>query len=228
VKAVFDPVSDDARVTASRLDADALSGCDVVIDFTVPATAVTNIEIYAKAGIPVVMGTTGWYERMDEVSQIVKKAGIGMIWSGNFSLGVNALFEIIRHAGTVMNRLPEYDCMVHEYHHKRKADSPSGTAAMIGNILVEELEAKERVVTDALYRKIEDDELHVSSTRGGSIPGTHTITFDSDVDTISITHTARGRQGFAAGAVKAAEWIVGREGIFSIDAMMKNMLGLGE
>lgn len=228
VKAVIDPVSEDKRVSSSQLHVDALSGCDVVIDFTVPSTAVSNVEVYAQAGIPVVMGTTGWYESMDRVSEIVKDSGIGMIWSGNFSLGVNALFEIIRHAAAIMNRLPEYDCMVHEYHHKRKADSPSGTAAMIGNILIEQLDAKNRVVTDALYRKIEDDELHVSSTRGGSIPGTHSITFDSDVDSISITHTARGRDGFALGAVKAAEWIVGREGIFSIDAMMKNMLGLGE
>jgi 4-hydroxy-tetrahydrodipicolinate reductase len=228
VKAIIDPVSESSAVTSAVLDASALKGCEVVIDFTVPSSAVSNIEVYAEAGIPVVMGTTGWYERLDEVTDLINSSGIGMIWSGNFSLGVNALFAIVRHAGSIMNRLPEYDCMVHEYHHKRKADSPSGTADMIGKILVEQLDKKERVVTDALYRKIEDDELHVSSTRGGHIPGTHTITFDSEVDTISVTHTARGRKGFAVGAVKAAEWIKGRQGIFSIDAMMHNMLGLGE
>lgn len=227
VPVVIDPVSDAPEVTASELIPEALSGADVVIDFSVPSAAVDNIKVYAEAGISVVMGTTGWYEHMDEVASLVESAGIGMIWSGNFSLGVNALFALIRYAGSVMNSLPDYDCMVHEYHHKRKADSPSGTAEMIGKILLEQLDGKQKLAVDALHRPIENGELHVSSTRGGSIPGTHTVTFDSEVDTIEITHRARGRGGFASGAVEAAEWIASRSGLHSIDAMMKNMIGIG-
>ncbi|MGM0431314.1 MAG: 4-hydroxy-tetrahydrodipicolinate reductase [Spirochaetota bacterium] len=226
VCAVIDPESTDNAVTHHKLTKEAVKAADVVIDFTIPKSAVPNVRIYSEAGVSVVMGTTGWYDRMGEVETLVDNAGIGMIWSGNFSLGVNALFALVRYAGKVMNNLTEYDCMVHEYHHRRKADSPSGTAEMIGNILLEQLDSKEKMVVDALHRPIEEDELHVSSTRGGSIPGTHTISFDSPVDTIEIRHTARGREGFAAGAVKAAQWIASRKGLYSIDAMMKNMIGV--
>ncbi len=172
-----------------------------------------------------VIGTTGWYDRMDQVAAIVKKTGIGLIWSGNFSLGVNLFFQLVKTAGRVMNRFPQYDAMVHEYHHRRKADSPSGTAQMIGEILLDVLESKSSPVTGSPDRRIEDYEMHISSTRGGSIPGTHRVIFDSDVDTIVLEHCARNRGGFAEGAVLAAEWINGRKGFYNIDDMMLSMIG---
>lgn len=224
ITAVIDPVSQDAAVTARVISKESLNAADVVIDFSIPATAVANMRDYASCGVSVVMGTTGWYDQMEAVRTIVESSGIGCIWSGNFSLGVNILFAIVEQAAEIMNRFPEYDCMVHEYHHKNKADSPSGTASMIGAILLNGLDRKDTLVTEMLRRPIGEHELHVSSTRGGEVPGTHIITFDSAVDSIEITHRARGREGFAAGAVKAAEWIEDRSGMFAIEDMMTSMI----
>ncbi len=224
VVAVIDPVSADRIVTAREISRESLQSADVVIDFTIPQVLVKNIREYTACGISVVIGTTGWYDRMDEVSQIVGDK-IGCIWSGNFSVGVHLFFHMIQKAAGLMNAFPAYDCMVHEFHHNKKADSPSGTAAMIGDILIEGLDAKSKVVPQMLDRPIEADELHVSSTRGGSIPGTHTVIFDSPVDSIELTHRARNREGFASGAVEAAKWIGGKRGFFSIDDMLQSMLG---
>ncbi len=223
IPVIIDPVSTSEAVTHRELS-DDVSGIDVIIDFSVPSSAVQNIAAFARAGIPSVIGTTGWYDRLEEVERIVRESNAACIWSGNFSLGVNLFFRIAEAAGKLMDRFSQYDCMVHEYHHKNKADSPSGTAEMLGTILLKQLSSKRSIVTDALDRRIADDELHVSSTRGGSIPGTHRVTFDSDVDTVVLEHTARSRAGFAEGAVLAAEWIAGRTGLFHIDDMMKNII----
>jgi 4-hydroxy-tetrahydrodipicolinate reductase len=114
--------------------------------------------------------------------------------------------------------------MVHEYHHRHKADSPSGTAQMIGELLIAGLDRKRNIVTDSLNRQIEESEIHISSTRGGSIPGIHRVSFDSEVDTIILEHSARDRGGFADGALLAAEWIYGRSGLFSIDDLMQSVI----
>ncbi|MCF7940526.1 MAG: 4-hydroxy-tetrahydrodipicolinate reductase [Spirochaetia bacterium] len=225
VTAVIDPVSDDPRVSAREITRETLNGAEVVIDFSLPAAALDTMRACAACGVSIVVGTTGWYDQMDQARSIIEDAQVGCIWSGNFSLGVNLLFALVRQAAGIMTQFPEYDCMVHEYHHRNKADSPSGTASMIGSLLIDGLDHKDRMVTEALDHPIGSDELHVSSTRGGSIPGTHTITFDSDVDTIEITHRARNREGFALGAVKAAGWIGKRRGFFTIDDMMADMLG---
>jgi len=124
-----------------------------------------------------------------------------------------------------MNRFSQYDVMVHEYHHRLKADSPSGTAQMIGEKLITGLDRKQSLVSDSLNRRIEDSEIHISSTRGGSIPGIHRVSFDSEVDTIILEHSARDRGGFADGALLAAEWIYGRKGLFSIDDLMQSVIG---
>lgn len=203
---------------------EALSGADVCIDFTHPQTAVANIKQMAALGKSMVIGTTGWYNQMDEIKQVVAQHQVGLIWSGNFSIGVNALFRIVGYAAQVFSNLPDYDVLGHEFHHKAKADSPSGTAAMLGKILLENMDRKQRLVVEMLDRKIEPDEIHFSSSRGGSIPGTHTVMFDSLVDTIEITHTARGREGFASGAVMAAEFIQGKTGFYNIDDLMNNVI----
>ncbi len=224
VVAVIDPISSEWVVTAKKINSESLRDADVVIDFTIPQVLVDNVREYAACGVSAVIGTTGWYDRMDEVASIVGER-IGCIWSGNFSVGVHLFFHMIEKAANLMNSFPGYDCMVHEFHHNKKADSPSGTAAMIGAILIDGLDTKRKVVTQMLDRPIESDELHVSSTRGGSIPGTHSVIFDSPVDSIELTHRARNREGFATGAIETAQWLEGKRGFFSIDDMLQSMLG---
>ena len=223
ITAIIDPyVGNDCL---KDITAEALSGAEVCIDFSHPQTAVANIKQMAALGKNIVIGTTGWYNQMDEVKKIVGQHRVGLIWSGNFSIGVNAMFRIVGYAARVFNNLPDYDVLGHEFHHKGKADSPSGTATMLGNILLESLDRKQKLITDKLDRKIAPDEIHFSSSRGGSIPGTHLVMFDSPVDTIEIRHTARGREGFAAGAVMAAEFIQGKTGFYTIDDLMDEVIG---
>ncbi len=219
VNAIIDPLK------GTSISEESLKDVDVCIDFSMPKTAIENIEKLAKLGKNIVVGTTGWYDKMDSVEKIVQENNIGLIWSGNFSLGVNAFFKIIKQSSKIFNKLENYDIMVHEFHHKNKADSPSGTAKMIAQRIIENVDRKDKIVTEKLVRKIEDNELHVSSTRGGSIPGTHTVLFDSAEDTIELKHTARGRVGFAIGAVKAAEFLEEKKGFFSIDDLMKEFFG---
>ena len=201
-----------------------MKGVDVCVDFTHPDSVIDNVEKISKFRKNIVVGTTGWYNNMDEVKKIVKNAKIGLIWSGNFSIGVNIYFRVIESAARVINKFSDYDLFVHEFHHNKKADSPSGTAVMIGKILVDNIERKKKIVTEELKRKIDPDELHISSTRCGTIPGTHTVGFDSSADTIELTHTARSREGFALGAVTAAQWIQGKKGFYDINDMMKSII----
>jgi len=199
-----------------------LKGLDVVIDFTVPKAVMTNIPIYNKAGVNVIMGTTGWYDKLEQVKSQVKD--IGFMWSGNFSIGVNLFFRILEASSKIMNNVEDYDVLAYEMHHNKKKDSPSGTAKMMADILLKNISRKKKLVTEMLDRPPKKDELHFASVRGGSIPGTHSILFDSEADTIELKHTARSRKGFALGAVLAAEWIQGKKGFFNIDDFMNEFL----
>ena len=221
ITAIVDPF---AEGCTKEITQEALSGADVCIDFTHPTVVVNNIKQIAALGKNMVIGTTGWYGQMDEVRQVVETNGVGLIWSGNFSIGVNALFAITAYAARIFNNLPDYDVLGHEFHHRNKADSPSGTATMLTNILLENIDRKQKPVYQMLDRKIEPDELHFSSSRGGAIPGTHLVMFDSLVDTIEIKHTARGREGFASGAIMAAEFIQNKTGFYNIDNLMADLI----
>ncbi len=203
----------------------SMEDIDVCVDFTHPDSVMGNIENISKFKKNIVVGTTGWYDNIGKVKEIAKNEGIGIVWSGNFSIGVNLYFKIIENAAKVMGKFDDYDIFVHEFHHNKKADSPSGTAVMIGKLLLDNIERKKKIVTEELKRKIEPDELHISSTRGGSIPGTHIVGFDSPADTIELKHTARSREGFALGAVLAAQWIQNKKGFFGIEDMMKEIIG---
>ena len=225
IKAVIDPVSQDPMVTARECTERAFLGSEVVIEFAASEGILERLALYGKLGIPAVIATTGWYDLMPDVKSALDKTNCAIIWSGNFSLGVQLFFKIVRNASMIFNKFPIYDPLVQECFHAGKADSPSGTAVMLGNILLEELEGKNQLETGRLDRKRVDSEIHVSSTRGGSIPGTHTVMFDSPVDTIEITHRARNREGFAYGAVQAAVWISsGRKGFFSLDDMLTDLI----
>jgi 4-hydroxy-tetrahydrodipicolinate reductase len=201
-----------------------LKNADVCIEFSHPNSVMENIKKIASLKRNIVVGTTGWYDKIKEVQKIVQENNIGLIWSGNFSIGVNALFRIIDNASKIFNNLDNYDVMALEFHHNQKADSPSGTANMIGDILLKNIDRKTELFTDKLDRKIKPHELHLASVRGGNIPGTHSVLFDSIQDTIEIKHTARSREGFASGSVLAAEFINGKKGFFNIDDMMDNII----
>lgn len=222
VTSIIDPLSKDS--THKEISKESLKEIDVAVDFTHPSTVLENIKKVCSLGKNMVVGTTGWYDQMNEVKRIVEKAGTGFIWSGNFSVGVNIFFKIVENAAKLMDKFQDYDVFVHEFHHNQKADSPSGTAMMIGKIMKENLKRKDTIVTEELKRKIKVNELHVSSTRCGTISGTHIVGFDSKADSIELKHTAKGREGFAIGALMAAEWIKGKKGFFNIDDLMKNII----
>ncbi len=224
VPVVIDPHSAEKAVTHRKLSA-ACFPLDVIIDFTTTTAAVGNIGSYGHFKIPAVIGTTGWYDRMDEVAALVAESGTGLIWSGNFSLGVNLFLRLVKRATLLMNGFPQYDPAVHEWHHRHKMDSPSGTAEMIGSIIIEHLDRKNKIVTEAPQRQLKESELHISSVRCGAFPGTHRLVFDSEVDSIVLEHTARNRSGFVDGALLAAEWIVGKDGLYSIDDLLNTIIG---
>lgn len=226
VVAIIDPVSSAPEVSGVELTVDSLGGCDAVIDFSVPSCAVDHMLFYARTGIPAVIGTTGWYDRLEEVVSSLKDyPECSIVWSCNFSIGVHLFFEVVKYASGLFAWFDDYDVLVHEIHHAGKADSPSGTAKMIGDILLERMTGKTSLETARLDRRRESSEIHVSSSRGGYFPGVHEVYFDSPVDTVCISHSARSREGFARGAVRAAAWVSdGRKGFFSLDDMMADLL----
>lgn len=201
-----------------------LGKADVAIDFSTATATAANVLLCVEAGINLVVGTTGWYEKMEEIKKILGQSTIGFLCSTNFSLGVNLYFRIVEAAAKMMNSFDEYDVWGHEIHHTNKADSPSGTAKTLEKILLANIQRKKSVVEDKLDRKRRDDEIHFSSLRGGPVNFGHTIGFDSAADRILITHEARNRDGYALGAVKAAEWLQGKKGFFQMEDFLKDIL----
>jgi 4-hydroxy-tetrahydrodipicolinate reductase len=207
-----------------------LGGAEAAIEFTQPSTALANIKALAERKIPSVIGTTGWHDKLGEARQAVESAGTSLIWATNFSLGVNIFYRICWYAAQLADSFPEYDVGGFESHHNKKLDSPSGTAKTLVEGVLARIGRKDKAVWETLDRRPEPNELHFPSLRVGSVPGTHSIIFDSPADSIEITHTARSREGFASGAVRAASWLINgekgiRKGFFSIDDMLKDVLG---
>jgi 4-hydroxy-tetrahydrodipicolinate reductase len=218
----IDPFAADADF--KEIDATSLSGVDVCIDFTTPSTVFDNVKKISALNKNVVIGTTGWYDKTSEMKELTKN--LGCIWSGNFSIGMNVFFRAVKETAKIMDKIPEYDAAVFEVHHNQKKDSPGGSAQIIGKIILDNMQRKKRIVGDRFTdRKPDPDELHVASVRCGSIPGSHTVLFDCPVDTIELKHIARGREGFAFGAVLAAEFIVNKKGFYNIDDLMNEVIG---
>ncbi|MAG91652.1 4-hydroxy-tetrahydrodipicolinate reductase [Candidatus Woesearchaeota archaeon] len=209
----------DKNAKYKEINEESLKDVDVCIDFTTPDSVVENIRKIASLKKNIVVGTTGWYDKLDEVKGIVNSNNVGFIYATNFSVGVNIFFKIVEAAAKLINKVDEYDVFGYEMHHKNKVDSPSGTAKSIGNILIKNIQRKNKLVFDKLDRKIEPNELHFASVRSGSIPGTHSVGFDSSADTIELKHTARNREGFALGALMAAQWINNKKGFYDINDM---------
>ncbi|MGH9836591.1 MAG: 4-hydroxy-tetrahydrodipicolinate reductase [Blastocatellia bacterium] len=195
----------DNNVGGAGLTAEALAGVEVAIEFSTPDTAIGNIKRLAALRVPVVVGTTGWYEHLNEVKRFVAESNSALVYSANFSIGMNLFSRIVKEASAMFARHAEYDPFLVEAHHKFKKDAPSGTAIMIASLMRESYgeHAPEAV-----------------AIRAGHIPGMHEVGFDSEADTVTLTHTARSREGFAAGATLAAERIVGRQGVYEFSELL--------
>ncbi|MDP4010360.1 MAG: 4-hydroxy-tetrahydrodipicolinate reductase [Candidatus Spechtbacteria bacterium] len=218
IAAVIDPRAPEA--TAPSLKEGVFSGADVALDFSLGEAVLDNIKFCREAGVDLVIGTTGWYDKLAEARDSAE--GIGLLWSSNFSIGVNLYFKIVEEAAKLMDNFDEYDIWGHEIHHYNKTDSPSGTAKTLEKILLDNIKRKKSAVEDKLDRKRADEEIHFSSVRGGAVNFAHTVGFDSAADRILLTHEARNRDGYALGAIKAAEWLKGKKGFFE----MKDFLNL--
>jgi len=207
------------------LTAENLQKADAVIEFTTPASVQSNIEQCFNAGVPVVVGTTGWYDQLQQIKQRCQDSNNALLYASNFSIGVNIFFHVNRLLAKVMNNYPYYDVQVEEIHHTQKLDAPSGTAITIAEGIIENLDSKNNWVNVLTTDDKDDDEnvtanqLLIESMRIDSVPGTHTVIYDSEVDTIEFKHTAHNRNGFALGAVLAAEWIHDKKGFYSVEAM---------
>ena len=176
-----------------------MEGAEVAVNFSTPESAVLAIDRITALGVSMVVGTTGWLERLPEVRKMVEARKVGLVYGSNFSIGVNLFFRLAAAAAAMFHDHPEYDPWIYEIHHRAKLDAPSGTALQLEQI-VEKSYAGQRVVP--------------SSNRAGANPGMHTLGFDSDADTLTITHAARSRSGFAQGALHAAEWLRGKQGLY--------------
>jgi 4-hydroxy-tetrahydrodipicolinate reductase len=210
-------------VDTPSLSIEGVRTADVAVHFAFPPTVVNHVEELARLKTCVVVGTTGWQSDRDKIQSLVRSSGIGLVHASNFSLGVNILYRILNEAGTLFDRFVDYDVAVHEIHHKDKVDSPSGTAASIASILLSTIKRKKEILAGSPEGKIRPEQLQVTSGRVGSVVGTHSVIFDSAADSIEIVHTAKNRTGFALGAVIAAEWIRGKQGIYSFDEVLEDV-----
>lgn len=211
------------RKKGETLLIEQIAEADVCIDFSHPAVVIEHLKIAAGAGKPIIIGTTGWDHLMDEAKSIVNQSGIGCLYAPNFAIGVHLFKTVIEMASKLLAPFSDYDVSGFEAHHKHKGDSPSGTAKLLGNILLKNMPRKKSIEWERVDGPIPSNTIHFPSLRTGAIPGTHTVMFDSLFDTITITHTARGREGFAQGALDAADWIIDKNGYFTLDEMLQNI-----
>jgi len=187
------------NASGEGLTAANFAGIDVAIEFSIPAVVAANVEGVAALGVPIVVGTTGWLEHVERLKATIAKHGTALVWSPNFSIGVNAFLRLVAEAAKLMAAEPEYGAWAWEIHHATKKDAPSGTLIKL---------------VDAMKKAGYGRNIDVGSNRAGAIPGTHEIGFDSAADTITLRHTARSREGFARGALKAAQWVIGKKGFY--------------
>lgn len=190
---------------SNQISLQTVGTADVCIDFTTPDSVVNNVRALAPLKKQLVIGTTGWEKDYKAVEKLVKEHGIGLIYDANFSIGMHCFLEIVETAAKQFGLMKGYDMVGVESHHRQKLDAPSGTA---------------KALTEKIY-EASGLQVPFTSIRCGSIPGTHTLIIDSPADTVTLTHTARSREGFARGALAAAEWVQGREGMYTVSAMVE-------
>jgi 4-hydroxy-tetrahydrodipicolinate reductase len=199
-----------------------LKKADVAIEFTQPDSAVGNIYKCFEAGIPVVVGTTAWLHRLVEVKKKCADMNAALFFSPNYSIGVNIFWEVNRKLAQLMNAQPQYDVSLEEIHHLEKKDAPSGTAVKTAEVIMEELKRKDKWNLQTTDNLQQTAEISIIAKREPNVPGTHTVTYTSSVDYIAIKHEAKNRRGFAEGAVLAAKWMAGKQGVYE----MKDLLGM--
>ena len=200
-------------------DSEGFRSADVAIEFTVPTMAVENYRRAFESGVPVVSGTTAW-GRVEDLRELIERTDATFFWTSNFSVGVNIFFTLNRYLSRIMERFTQYHPSMTEVHHIHKLDHPSGTAKTLAEGIIAETSRIDRWIEDADAA----DAIRIDHVREGEVPGTHTIHWDSTVDEITIEHRAKSREGFALGAVMAAEWSVGRKGVLTMDEMMGDLL----
>jgi len=207
----------------SGLTKEQLKQADVVIEFSTPDSALENIFFCLEAGVPVVVGTTGWYEKLAEVKQKCESVNGSLVYGTNYSVGVNILFALNKQLAKWMNGFPDYDVSVEEIHHKQKLDAPSGTAITIAEGILDNLDRKDKWEVQHVNdtNKLADDILAVKYDRQDGVPGTHSVTYTSPIDEIRLYHEAFNRKGFALGAVLAAEFLKDKKGIFTPQDIFK-------
>lgn len=196
----------------------AFKSAEVAIEFTAPQVAIDNYHRAWEAGVPVVSGTTGWNEHLQEIKNTINKHNYTLFWSSNFSLGVNIFIKLNQYLAKTMNNYAEYDVSMSETHHTQKLDAPSGTAITLAEDILKNITRKTKWVKEV---KINSDEIPIHSIREGQVPGIHTIRYESDVDSIEITHDAKSREGFALGAVIAAEFTYNKKGLLGMDDLLQ-------
>lgn len=197
----------DRDLTAEEL-AKKLKGADAAIDFSVADTVEKNVRACLLAKVPLVEGTTGWNAQKEKIKGLVESANGSFVFGANFSVGVNLFYRIVSYASELFAKFEDYEVFIEERHHSRKKDAPSGTALKLRDIVCEHITR----------------DFSVAATRAGKIPGTHIVGFDAAADTVELTHTARSREGFASGAIFAAEWIVGRIGFYEFTDVIDEVL----
>lgn len=198
-------------------ESEAFGSADVAIEFSTPASALDNYRKCFAAGVPVVAGTTGWLDHMDEVKEACTKGGQTFFYASNYSLGVNIFFVLNKYLAKIMNNYSDYDVKMEEIHHIHKLDAPSGTAITLAEGIIENVDRK-----DGWHLETEesDSDIAIRSIREGEVPGIHEIIYESEADTISIKHDAKSRKGFALGAVVAAEFTKGKKGFLGMNDML--------
>lgn len=209
---------------ASEITKDSLKNADVAIDFSHLAAAFANLEKLIELKQSTVVGTTGWHDRLSEITKKAEQAQIGFLYGANFSIGMNLFSRLVSNAVEVFDSFDDYDLFALEKHHAQKQDSPSGTAFELAKLILDNSSRKNTVVWDKLDRRLEPGEFHFASVRGGSVPGTHSLFFDSPADTIELSHIVRSRNTFALGALMAARWIAGKKGVYSFSDMIQEVL----
>jgi len=205
--------------STDELQGDKLNNADVAVEFSTPETAVDNINRCFDVNLPIVVGTTGWIDELETVKTACLERGQTLLYASNFSIGVNILFEVNERLAQLMNQRKMYDIEMLEIHHTEKKDAPSGTAISLANGIIDNMDRKSSWTLEA---DAPDNEIRIEAKREANVPGTHSMLYSSEIDEIELRHTAKSRKGFAMGAVLAAEWIVGRTGVFT----MKDLLTL--
>lgn len=207
-----------ARITSTSMLKTAVFKADVVIEFTRPDSAYKNVTWCLRKGLPVVCGTTGWLEQLDEVHQLTRKTNGTFFYASNFSVGVNLFFRVNALLASLMAAHPEYKIGIEEVHHIQKKDAPSGTALTLANDIIRHISRLKKWTLQADHTP---DELPITSVRTGTVPGTHTVSYRSELDTITIRHEAHSREAFARGALAVAEWLPGRKGVLTMDDFLQ-------